>query len=65
MGSRGDANDNALAESVIGLFKTEVIRHAGPWNGIDGVEMVTLEWVRWFNHHRLLEPLGYLTPSGV
>ena len=54
---------NALAESVIGLFKTEVIRHAGPWKGLDAVELATLEWVWWFNHHRLLEPLGYLPPA--
>jgi transposase InsO family protein len=63
VGSRGDAYDNAMAESVIGLFKTEVIRHAGPWRGIDDVEFATLEWVHWFNNERLLEPLGYLPPA--
>lgn len=63
MGSKGDAYYNALAESVIGLFKTEVIRHAGPWKGIDDVEFATLEWVHWFNNERLLEPLGYLPPA--
>ncbi len=63
VGSRGDAYDNALAESVIGLFKTEVIRHAGPWRGLDDVEYATLEWVAWFNTCRLLEPLGYLPPA--
>ena len=63
VGSRGDAYDNALAESVIGLFKTEVIRHAGPWRGIAEVEYATLEWVHWFNHHRLLASLGYLPPA--
>jgi transposase InsO family protein len=63
VGSRGDAYDNAMAESVIGLFKTEVIRHAGPWKGIDAVEFATLEWVWWFNTERLLEPLGYLPPA--
>ncbi len=63
VGSRGDAYDNALAESVIGLFKTEVIRHAGPWRSLDDVEYATLEWVAWFNTCRLLEPLGYLTPA--
>ena len=63
VGSKGDAYDNALAESVIGLFKTEVIRHAGPWKGLDDVEMATLEWVWWFNHRRLMEPLGYLPPA--
>jgi putative transposase len=63
VGSRGDSYDNALAESVIGLFKTEVIRRGGPWRGHEDVEFATLEWVWWFNHHRLLEPLGYLPPA--
>ena len=63
VGSRGDAYDNALAESVIGLYKTEVIRHAGPWRSLDDVEYATLEWVAWFNTCRLLEPLGYLPPA--
>jgi putative transposase len=54
----GASYDNALAESVIGLFKTEVILHRGPWRGFDDVEIATLEWVWWFNHHRLREPLG-------
>jgi putative transposase len=63
VGSKGDAYDNAMAESVIGLFKTEVIRHAGPWRGLDDVEYATLEWVSWFNTCRLLEPLGYLPPA--
>ena len=63
VGSRGDSYDNALAESVIGLFKTEVIRQRGPWRGLEDVEFATLEWVWWFNHHRLLEPLGYLPPA--
>lgn len=63
VGSRGDAYDNAMAESVIGLFKTEVIRHAGPWRGLDAVEFATLEWVAWFNTTRLLQPLGYLPPA--
>jgi transposase InsO family protein len=63
VGSRSDAYDNALAESVIGLFKTEVIRHAGPWRSLDDVEYATLEWVAWFNTCRLLEPLGYLPPA--
>ncbi len=62
VGSRGDAYDNALAESVIGLFKTEVIYQAGPWRGLEDVEFATLEWVAWFNTCRLLEPLGYLPP---
>ena len=63
VGSTGDSYDNALAESVIGLYKTEVIRHHGPWRGFDDVEYATLEWVAWFNQQRLLEPLGYLPPA--
>jgi transposase InsO family protein len=63
VGSRGDSYDNALAESVIGLYKTEVIRHGGPWRGLEEVELATLEWVWWFNERRLLEPLGYLPPA--
>jgi transposase InsO family protein len=63
VGSRGDSYDNALAETVIGLFKTEVIHRRGPWHSFDDVEFATLNWVWWFNHHRLLEPLGYLPPA--
>jgi putative transposase len=63
VGSRGDSYDNALAESVIGLFKTEVIRHAGPWRGLEEVEFATLEWVSWYNSQRLMEPLGYVPPA--
>ena len=63
IGSRGDAYDNALAESVIGLFKTEVIRLKGPWRHLEAVEFATLDWVDWFNHRRLLEPIGYLPPA--
>ena len=63
VGSRGDSYDNALAESVIGLYKTEVIRQRGPWRGLEDVEFATLEWVWWFNHHRLLESLGYVPPE--
>ncbi len=63
MGSRGDSYDNALAETVIGLYKTEVIHHDGPWRGLDAVEYATLEWVAWYNAQRLLEPLGYLPPA--
>ena len=59
VGSRGDAYDNALAESVIGLFKTEVIRYPEPWRSLDDVEYATLEWLAWFNPCRLLELLGY------
>jgi putative transposase len=63
VGSRGDSYDNALAESVIGLYKAEVIHRDGPWRGFDDVEYATLEWVAWFNTQRLLEPLGYLPPA--
>jgi putative transposase len=63
VGSRGDSYDNALAESVIGLFKTEVIRRKGPWRGLDAVEFATLDWVDWFNHRRLLEPIGDIPPA--
>ncbi len=62
VGSKGDSYDNALAESVIGLYKTELIRRRGPWKGLEDVELGTLEWVWWFNHHRLLEPIGYIPP---
>ena len=54
---------NALAESIIGLYKTEVIHRRGPWKGFDDVEYATLEWVAWFNTHRILEPLGYVSPA--
>jgi putative transposase len=63
VGSRGDSYDNALAESIIGLYKTEVIRQKGPWKNLDEVEYATLEWVDWFNHRRLLEPIGYIPPA--
>jgi transposase InsO family protein len=63
VGSRGDSYDNALAESVIGLFKTVVIHRRGPWRGFEDLEFATLTWVWWFNRHRLLEPLGYLPPA--
>jgi transposase InsO family protein len=63
VGSTGDSYDSALAESVIGLFKTEVIRRRGPWRGIEDVEFATLTWVAWYNSTRLLEPLGYVPPA--
>jgi transposase InsO family protein len=63
VGSRGDAYDNALAESVIGLFKTEVIQRLGPWRNLDNVEFATLTWIDWFNTRRLLEPIGYVPPA--
>ena len=63
VGSQGNAYDNALAESVIGLFKTEVIRRQGPWRNLDTVEFATLTWIDWFNTRRLLEPIGYVPPA--
>jgi putative transposase len=63
VGSVGDSYDNALAETINGLYKTEVIRRSGPWRNIDDVEFATLEWVDWFNNRRLLEPLGYVPPA--
>ncbi len=63
VGSRGDAYDNALAETINGLYKTEVIYHLGPWRGLEDVEYATLEWVAWYNSQRLMEPLGYLPPA--
>jgi putative transposase len=62
VGSVGDSYDNALAESVIGLYKTEVIRRRGPWRHLEAVEFATLEWVDWFNNRRLLEPIGNIPP---
>ena len=62
VGSVGDSYDNAMAETINGLYKTEVIRHRGPWKQIEDVEYATLEWVDWFNHRRLLEPIGYVSP---
>jgi putative transposase len=62
VGSVGDSYDNALAESVIGLYKTEVIRRRGPWRHLEAVEFATLEWVDWFNNRRLLEPIGNVPP---
>jgi putative transposase len=63
VGSVGDSYDNALAESIIGLYKTEVIRRRGPWRDIEAVEFATLEWVHWFNHRRLFEPIGHIPPA--
>ncbi len=65
VGRVGDSYDNALAETVIGLFKTEVIRKRGPWRCLKDVEFATLEWVDWFNHRRLLEPIGNAPPAEV
>ncbi|WP_375140804.1 IS3 family transposase [Inhella proteolytica] len=63
VGSKGDSYDNALAETINGLYKAEVIRRRGPWKTKQAVELATLEWVAWFNHQRLMEPLGYLPPA--
>ena len=63
VGSRDDAYDNALAESVIGLYKTEGIRRKGPWRTLEAVEFATLTWVDWFNTRRLLGPLGDIPPA--
>ena len=63
VGSRGDATTTPWPSRVIGLYKTEVIRHEGPWKGLDEVEFATLEWVDWFNNTRLLEPIGYVPPA--
>ena len=63
VGTVGDSYDNALAESVIGLYKTEVIRRQGPWRHAEAVEFATLAWVDWFNMRRLLEPIGYVPPA--
>ena len=63
VGSKGDSYDNALAESVIGLFKTELIYNKGPWAGLDDVEFGSLEWVDWWNNRRLLEPIGMIPPT--
>jgi putative transposase len=63
VGSVGDSYDNALAETVIGLFKTEVIHRRGPWRSFESVEFATLEWVDWFNNRRLLEPIGSIPPA--
>ncbi len=60
VGSTGDSFDNALAETINGLYKAEVIHRRGPWKTREAVELATLEWVSWFNNHRLLEPIGYV-----
>jgi putative transposase len=62
VGSVGDSYDNALAETINGLYKTEVIRQQGPWRNIEDVEFATLTWVDWFNNRRLFEPIGNVPP---
>jgi putative transposase len=63
VGSVGNSYGNALAETVVGLFKTEVIHPRGPWRSREAVEFATLEWVDWFNHRRLLQPIGNVPPA--
>jgi transposase InsO family protein len=63
VGSVGDSYDNALAETINGLYKTEVIHRRGPWRSFEAVEFATLEWVEWFNNRRLLAPIGYIPPA--
>ena len=63
VGSRGDSYDNALAETVNGLYKAELVHRRGPWHGREDLELATLEWVNWFNHQRLFGALGYMPPA--
>ena len=63
VGSKGDSHDNALAETINGLYKAEMIHRRGPWKTREAVELATLEWMSWFNHHRLPGPLGYIPPA--
>jgi len=63
VGSKGESYDNALAEAINGLYKAEVIHRRGPWKAKQAVELATLEWVAWFNHHRLMGPLGHVPPA--
>jgi len=63
VGSVGDSYDNALAETINGLYKTEVIHRCGPWRSFEAVEFATLEWIDWFNNRRLLEPIGNIPPA--
>jgi len=63
VGSKGDSYDNALAETINGLYKAELIHRRAPWKTVESLELATLEWVTWFNHQRLLQPLGYIPPA--
>ena len=63
VGSVGDSHDDALAETINGLYKTELIHRRAPWKTRESVELATLEWIHWFNHIRLLEPIGYVPPA--
>ena len=63
VGSKGDSYDNALAETINGRYKAELIHRRAPWKTKESLELATLEWVSWFNHHRLLGPVGYIPPA--
>ena len=63
VGSVGESYDNALAETINGLYKAEVIHRRAPWKSFEAVELATLEWVDWFNHRRLMEPIGNIPPA--
>ena len=63
VGSTGDSYDNALAETINGLYKAELVHRRGPWKSREAVELATLEWVSWFNHRRLLSSIGYVPPA--
>jgi putative transposase len=63
VGSRGDSYDKAMAETIIGLYKTELVRNKGPWRGLDDLELATLAWVDWFNHRRIYHQLGRIPPA--
>jgi putative transposase len=65
VGTRGDSYDNAMAETINGLYKAELIHKRGPWRTVDEVEFATLEWVDWFNNRRLLGPIGDITSGGI
>jgi putative transposase len=65
VGSRGDSYDNALAESVIRLYKAELVHRRGPWRGCDDLELATLQWGDWFNYRRLFGAIGYVPARGV
>ncbi len=63
MGSRGDSHDNALAGTINGLYKAELIHRQAPWRTKESLELATRQWVSWFNHYRLLEPVDYIPPA--
>uniref|UniRef100_UPI000525A3D8 integrase core domain-containing protein n=1 Tax=Actinokineospora enzanensis TaxID=155975 RepID=UPI000525A3D8 len=63
VGTTGDSYDNAMAASVIGLYKTELVRKKGPWKTVDELEIATLEWVDWYNHRRLHSAIGNIPPA--